>query len=138
MIIGELVIGLLIIDEDKYYIFLSINEHIKRDDYEVYMVEINKDTIGQYTGLKDKNGKEIYEGDIVEMHYFFGDYDVESLGFFENETKITGLVKINEYGTYVETKSGEDYYIIQYLESPTDQLEIIGNIYDNPELLEEE
>lgn len=65
------------------------------------------------------------------MNYFFKNYDMETMGCFEDETEITGVVKINGYGTYVETKSGEDYFIIEYLESPTDQLEIIGNIHDN-------
>lgn len=65
------------------------------------------------------------------MNYFFKNYDMETMGCFEDETEITGVVKINEYGTYVETKSGEDYFIIEYLESPTDQLEVIGNIHEN-------
>lgn len=82
---------------------------------------VNKDTIGQYTGLHDKNGKEIYEGDIIQ---------------YEDITK--GLVRYSEkYAQYVLVNTGSvkdefeplgDYNI--------EVFEIIGNEYDNPELLE--
>ncbi len=43
------VYGSLVIQEDKYYIALNVNENIKRDDYEVYMIEVIPETVGQYT-----------------------------------------------------------------------------------------
>lgn len=60
----------------------------------------------QYTGLKDKNGKEIYEGDIYNYN---GEVDV-----FE---------------------SMQDFYSSELIEYRVEQGEIIGNIYENPELL---
>jgi len=74
----------------------------------------NKETIGQFTGLHDKNGKEIYEGDIPDGYgaVFFSN---EYLGYF---------AKANEFEC--EYKPVYDIPII----------EIIGNIHENPELLE--
>lgn len=46
--------GSLVINEDKYYILLDVLDNIKRDDYAVYMIEVRAETVGQYTGLKDK------------------------------------------------------------------------------------
>lgn len=47
----------LVVEEDKYYIALSINDNIKRDDYDVYMLEVIPKTVGQYAGLDNKKRK---------------------------------------------------------------------------------
>lgn len=74
----------------------------------------------QYTGLKDKNGKEIYEGDILG-----GDYYVNN---------IAGVVKYyDDWGcSFLEYKGGGD----EFLWKAARVAEVIGNIYENPELLE--
>ncbi len=94
-------------------------------------VEILPETLGQYTGLKDKNGKEIYEGDIVS----FEDAECDAEGYHDNVFLNRGVVSYDEvsmcyYFSNRQTVDMEDLYI------PTDA-EIIGNIYENPELLEE-
>lgn len=80
----------------------------------------------QYTGLKDKNGKEIYEGDVVQ----FDDYDI-TFGLIKWNEK-HGRFEVEEYepytSTYFETEQFEEWTTIEHFE-------IIGNAYENPELL---
>jgi uncharacterized phage protein (TIGR01671 family) len=83
-------------------------------DYEHYMPEVSF-KIMQYTGLKDKNGKEIYEGDVLK---YPGYKNLEI--WFEDGAFLVG--KRNE----------SDQHVFQ---SKTDHMEIIGNIYENPELV---
>ncbi|EAG2929911.1 hypothetical protein M0921_003025 [Listeria monocytogenes] len=84
-------------------------------------IEIDIKTIGQYTGLKDKNGKKIFEGDIVNCKFFdrmVGD--------------IAGVINfIDCVWAVSDFKNKRLYQLID-----VDNIEVIGNIYENPELME--
>ena len=97
------------LDHERHYI-------VSKKNYEYW--EIIPETVGEYTGLTDKNGKKIFEGDIMSD----GDdtYKVvfdEGVFQVENSHYITGL------------------YVAIHIDKID---EVIGTIYDNPELLEEE
>ena len=124
--------------QEKWKSRLNTNEKafmIKKDKTACTVLE---NTIGQFTGFIDINKKEIYTNDIVKMHYFFENYDSATLGVYEDEAEIIGIIKINEYGTYIETKDKQIYYLVNYIQEPEEELEVIGNIIDNKDLLKEE
>jgi len=77
----------------------------------------------QYTGLKDKNEKEIYEGDIVKTVY--PDYPEKAGTVYFQPTRLNWSVKHSNY-------TNQDLFIYA---RPDHSIEIIGNIYENPELL---
>lgn len=85
----------------------------------------------QSTGLKDKNGKEIFDGDIVRTTRFLGRAD-EIGGFYEYEKDYVGVVKVLEGSWVIDTG-----IVAVRLWSEIDESEVLGNIYENPELLED-
>ena len=113
--------------EDKYWIVYP-NPRYMPDwnlPYEMVRTDIEKETIGQYTGLKDKNGKEIYEGDIVSFNLKSDSEGQPNIaGYIEYQTTFSGYRIMSFKGSFAL-----DYNI--------KDIEVIGNIYDNPELLEE-
>ncbi|WP_335996845.1 YopX family protein [Fusobacterium polymorphum] len=112
-IIGE-VLGIDILHKEIFFSNEDVDcyEHIDFKDIELM----------QYTGLKDKNNKEVYEGDIVKLRANHG----------------IGVIKYyDEWGAFVVeyikprplTVLGMNYY--------KEDIEILGNIYENPELIKE-
>ncbi|HES9641427.1 YopX family protein [Streptococcus pneumoniae] len=100
------------------------------DDRDIYCYNPDEIELMQSTGLKDKNGKEIFEGDIVRTTRFLGRAD-EIGGFYEYEKDYVGVVKVLEGSWVIDTGS-----VAVRLWSEIDESEVLGNIYENPELLE--
>ena len=100
-------------------------------------VEVQEDTIGQYTGLHDKNGKEIYEGDIVYVRMRDGSDCYCVIGFDE---ELLGFGIMDEYvyrSMIYGYNKNYDNGFMHRLYKNSRIFEVIGNIYDNPELLKE-
>ena len=100
------------------------------NEYGVSGIEIDHNTVGQYTGLTDKNGKKIFEGDICSSKGMI--YQIIWLG-----DKYGWFCKVlKSISCLIDTTMAFPLY--QYDNRPENgyrQLEIIGNIHDNPELL---
>jgi uncharacterized phage protein (TIGR01671 family) len=92
-------------------------------------VQVKPETVGQFTGLKDKNGKEIYEGDILTNER----RDIlHVVAYSEEEARFVGIIPS------LKEKSGKPF--TTGLNQPwlmSKEKTIIGNIHDNPELLKE-
>lgn len=93
----------------------------------------NEIELMQSTGLKDKNRKEIFEGDIVNCGYLFNGSPFDELDEYEEEK---GVVKFLNCGFNIKFKNDTNLFI-DIMESCED-IEVIGNVYENKELLENE
>ena len=122
--------GSHIINREKH--FVAPDEFADDKTWEDY--EVEPETIGQFTGLYDKNGKEVYEGDIIEWtetHY-------HAIGVVAWREQI-GLKDTEEaynVGWCVEEYKGKVTYIIAPSAVPHGV--VVGNVHDNYELLKGE
>jgi uncharacterized phage protein (TIGR01671 family) len=103
------------VDEDGYAVDINGDEAYSNEPFRILM---------QYTGLKDKNGVEIYEGDIIVGQFGYKEVvKIEEFNFITREDSCAG------YGFNLDSCNLDD--IKKYVE-------VIGNIYENPELLDKD
>jgi len=105
------------IGTDEFGLYIICEKDYMRGSWEDYIIM-------QYTGLKDKNGKEIYEGDVIKYREY------------PNNEK-SELCKIEWLDSYEGDGFKMTGFVSPAYDYPTD-IEIIGNIHENPELLEHE
>ena len=122
---GEWIYGSFVEDTD-------LNACCIRDKSLVYEL-VDRETVGQYTGLTDKNGKKIFEGDIVSTKYKLGRGGYYVFEVYYNENLCQFALTINS-GSYTKNKQ---YDWLQLTSLKANKVEVIGNIHDNPELLGE-
>lgn len=117
---GEQVDGFVLFSEDKSEAVIA-----KLTATESVCEYVDPDTVGQFTGLHDKNGKEIYEGDIIIEKLRRARKDGERLVICFDDFEYKGK---NVNGATTSLSLLVEYHTI----------EVIGNIHDNPELLKTE
>lgn len=115
--LGQWYYGDLEYSRETDYTVIVTPEHDGTKDNR-YRVE--RATVGQYTGLKDMNGKEIYEGDILMVS-------------FPNDVFVGRVDWVGQNGRWNIVEGTEESMMLDYW--CTRIAEIIGNIHDNPELL---
>lgn len=101
-------------------------------------VDVIPETIGQYTGLTDKNGKKIFEGDIVKDVTVPVQCGIGIVKFGKYETRINHSLINDNYayhiGVYIKWNKTLNFYR-KDLDFWNEEIEVIGNIHDNPEFL---
>ena len=128
---GEWVEGFIVSSRENTYpngFEMITVDGINYDELESYIPDfisyaVDPSTVGQYTGMKDKNGKRIFEGDVAKVLQG-KDKDIAYVGF-EN----------GAFMLYPKTGNIYERTLWEYWYNDWD-VEVIGNITDNPELLE--
>ncbi len=129
---GEWVEGCLVIDHSRPDLFEYRMQPVESGV--LYAPPINPETLCQFAGLCDKNGNKIWENDIIKYH-FGENYAPIKYGCYQN---CFDSQKTEHVGFYVDWSDGKclrkdlGYWIDMVYAMP------VGNIYDNPELLQEE
>ena len=134
---GELVEGYLYITHDGKY---EIAKYCDETNIERIAYEVIPETVGQCTGLRDKNGKLIFEGDILKgFSYPFlseGEYNYYAVVVWLENSPAFGIYTIKNPKSKVRgISSGNTEYMDEW---DSNNWEVIGNVHDTPELLEVE
>lgn len=115
---GEWLYGSLVILNGRYFIFDDANRH-----------EVDPTTVGEFTGLKDKNGKEIYEGDVIRSPLSEDKTRPHRIFYHTGNAAFMGALIDRKELCYLRLDQDWIYKFGK---------EVIGNIHDNPELIEKQ
>lgn len=115
---GEWLYGSLVILNGRYFIFDDANRH-----------EVDPTTVGEFTGLKDKNGKEIYEGDVIRSPLSEDKTRPHRIFYHTGNAAFMGALVDRKELCYLRLDQDWIYKFGK---------EVIGNIHDNPELIEKQ
>lgn len=126
---GKWIYGSLAYIEDKPAIIYGRLDwvdgtELRGDDWDW----VNPDTVCQYTGLKDRKGKDVYENDIIEAEIYDNEYDIFWVRFLIVWDKRRLRLKCLDEGDIDE---------LEYLDESEATIKVLGNKWDNPELLED-
>lgn len=129
---GEWVYGYIVKHGDRWWIYTGEIEYIY---YPMLAenpekIEVEPGTVFQYTGLKDKNGKKIFEGDVVE----YEDESPSNYEYHDNLIMNRGAICYSD-GTFYWTNAVATTLEDNVYDGVLD-CKVIGNVFDNPELLE--
>lgn len=122
---GEWVEGFYACVLDSHYIITGRFDSLTNGIINSEAYKVDPETVGQFTGLTDKNGRKIFEGDILD---FFSDDNLrepDEHSYYAVRWHGTGLVVMDRHSC---TDSLDEFFC--------ERCEVIGNIHDNPELLE--
>lgn len=103
------------------------SEIVEMSDGELYIQKLDKIELMQSTGLKDKNGKEIFEGDIIAIEVDDNEAPINAKVF---QNRKIGILMFHVF------EDNEDVPMVELLEDNSVAFKIIGNIYENKELLD--
>lgn len=124
---GEWVEGYYVYCRKRHYILPMLNKAIGFDEREDEWVEADPNTICQYTGLTDKNGKRIWENDICDRKEKYP----EIVTYNKGDWQLDYSYALGKEKHFCACNLG--FYVCE-----RNCVEVIGNVFDNPELLEVE
>ena len=118
---------------DKEFVYGYVQYFKDTDEYAIDDYAVNEDSISQFTGLYDKNGTEIYENDILQLKIDGKEYNPLLVVYSE---VYAGFCMLSENTLNNVIYKPHRPVNPNWWDGFKDEIEVIGNIHDNPELLE--